>query len=43
MKVQGTVTDVGQARANIFAVTGAQADQVDLLLEGAPVYLEPAD
>jgi hypothetical protein len=42
VKVQGTVTSVDQAGAR-FAVTGSQTDQEDLLREGAPVYLEPAD
>ena len=40
VKVQGTVTAVDQAGAK-FAVTGP--DQEDLLREGAPVHLEPAD
>ena len=42
VKVQGTVTAVAQAWAR-FAVTGPWANQDDLLREGAPVYLEPAD
>ena len=42
VKVQGTVTAVDQARAK-SAVTGPWANQEDLLREGAPVYLEPAD
>ena len=42
VKVQGTVTAVDQAGAK-FAVTGPWANQEDLLWEGAPVYLEPAD
>ena len=42
VKQQGTVTAVDQAGAR-FAVTGPWANQEDLLREGAPVYLEPAD
>ena len=42
INVQGTVRAVEQARAE-FSVTGPCADQEDLLREGAPVYLEPAD
>ena len=42
VKVEGTITAVDHAGAR-FAVTGSQTGQEDLLREGAPVYLEPAD
>ena len=42
VKVQGTITAVDHAGAE-FTVTGSQTDQENLLQEGAPVYLEPAD
>ena len=42
VKAQGTVTAVDQAGAK-SAVTGPWTNQEDMLREGAPVYLEPAD
>ena len=42
VKVEGTITAVDHAGSE-FAVTGSQTGQEDLLREGAPVYLEPAD
>ena len=42
VKVEGTITSVNHAGAE-FTVTGSQTRQEDLLREGAPVYLEPAD
>ena len=40
--MQETVTAVDQAGAK-SAVTGPWANQEELLREGAPVYLKPAD